>query len=121
MDTIALALIALVACLHAYFLVLECFLWTRPRTRKAFGLSEEFAQSTKVMALNQGVYNGFLAAGLVWTMLATDERRFSLGFFFLSCVIVAGVVGGVTVHKRIFYAQATPAIAALLVLIFSRQ
>ncbi len=119
MNTVAVSLVALVACLHAYFMVMECFLWTRPRTRKTFGLSEEFVRMTKAMAFNQGLYNGFLAAGLVWALFA-GEQRFPVGLFFLSCVVIAGIVGGVTVHKRIFFAQAVPAIAALLALVFGR-
>ena len=111
MTILAGAALALVALLHAYFLVLEMFLWERPAGRKAFGTTAEFAAATKTLAANQGLYNGFLAAGLLWGLVAgaTPVR-----VFFLACVIVAGVYGGVTVKPRILWVQALPAALALV-------
>jgi putative membrane protein len=115
MSTLALSLIALVALLHLYFLVLEMFLWTRPLGRKVFRMSPEKAEMTKVLAANQGLYNGFLVAGLVWSILA---QRVDVATFFLACVTVAGAFGAATVSKRIFYVQALPAIVALAMIWF---
>lgn len=104
---------ALVALEHAYILVLEMFLWTHPRTRKIFGISAELAAMTRALAANQGLYNGFLAAGLAYG-LVTGQREFLL--FFLGCVVVAGVFGGLTAKPRIALVQAGPAaLAAVLV------
>ena len=99
---------ALVALLHAYFLVLEMFLWTKPTGRKAFGLSAEQAESTKVMAANQGLYNGFLAAGLLWGIYLGAAGT-SVKLFFLSCVLIAGIFGAATVSRKIFFVQGLPA------------
>jgi putative membrane protein len=110
MSTIALALILLVALLHLYFLVLEMFLWTRPLGLKTFRNTPEKAQATRVLAANQGLYNGFLAAGLLYAA-ATGSREFAL--FFLACVAVAGAYGAWSVNKRIFFVQAVPALLAL--------
>ena len=115
MSMLVLLLIALVALLHAYFLVLEMFLWTRPLGMKVFRLTREKAESTKVLAANQGLYNGFLAAGLVWSIIG--ERR-DVATFFLGCVVIAGVYGAATVNKRIFFVQAVPALLALVALWF---
>lgn len=115
MSVVTLLLIALVALLHAYFLVLEMFLWTRPLGMKVFRLSREKAESTKVLAANQGLYNGFLAAGLVWSIIG--ERR-DVATFFLACVVIAGVYGAATVNKRIFFVQAVPALLGLAALWF---
>jgi putative membrane protein len=110
-------LIALVALLHIYFLVLEMFLWDTPFGRKAFTLTAEFSAASKALAANQGLYNGFLAAGLLWS-ICPGTLGVSLKLFFLGCVIVAGVYGAVTVSKKIFFVQAVPAIlAAILVLL----
>ena len=115
--TIVTALaILVVALLHAYFLVLEMFLWTRPTGRRVFGLTPEFAEASKTLAANQGLYNGFLAVGLVWAAVAglmNATGHFGVQLFFLSCVIVAGVYGGATVNKRILIVQAIPALIAL--------
>jgi putative membrane protein len=119
MTIIAKVLIALVALEHLYFLVLEMFLWTTPRTRAAFGMSAEQAEQTKVLAANQGLYNGFLAAGLAWSLLAPSADARPLALFFLGCVLVAGVYGGFTANRRIWLVQALPAAVALLVIIFS--
>jgi putative membrane protein len=101
---------ALVALLHLYFLVLEMFLWTKPFGMRAFGLTPEFAAASRVLAANQGLYNGFLAAGLAWGAFLGSG---AISAFFLGCVIVAGVFGAVTVSRRIFWAQAFPGIVAL--------
>ncbi|MDR0183021.1 DUF1304 domain-containing protein [Lysobacter arvi] len=115
MSVVTLSLIALVALLHAYFLVLEMFLWTRPLGMKVFRLTRDKAESTRVLAANQGLYNGFLAAGLVWSILG--ERR-DVATFFLACVIVAGAYGAATVSRRIFLVQSMPALLALAALWF---
>src|SRR3954463_11307505 len=101
MSLAAKILIALIALEHLYFLVLEMFLWTTPRTRAAFGMSAEQAEQTKVLAGNQGLYNGFLAAGLIWSLL-TAAFAMQLALFFLACVLVAGIYGGFTANKRIW-------------------
>lgn len=110
MPDLAIALIVLVVLLHLFFLVLEMFLWTRPYGRKVFRQSREAAEQSKVLAANQGLYNGFLAAGLVWAA-ATAQRDVAL--FFLGCVVVAGLYGAATVNRRIFYVQAVPALLAI--------
>ncbi|CAN5461423.1 DUF1304 domain-containing protein [soil metagenome] len=113
MRVVADVLVALVALLHAYFLVLEMFLWTKPQGRKAFGLEREFAEQTKALAANQGLCNGFLVAGLVWGLLARGDLRTPVLVFFLLCVVVAGVFGAATVSRRILLVQALPAVLAL--------
>ncbi|MBG9390030.1 DUF1304 domain-containing protein [Caenimonas aquaedulcis] len=109
---IALVLIALVALLHLYFLVLEMFLWTKPTGRRIFNTTPEFAEASKTLAANQGLYNGFLAAGLVFGLLLGANGGPVL-IFFLACVVVAGIYGAATVNKRIFFVQALPALLAL--------
>lgn len=110
--------IALVALLHVYFLVLEMFLWDKPLGLKTFRQSPEKAAASKVLAANQGLYNGFLAAGLVWSLLLGDEGR-SIALFFLHCVLIAGVFGAATVSKRILYVQALPAAIGIALVLFS--
>lgn len=110
MSLIAQLLTALVALLHAYFLVLEMFLWTKPLGLKVFTQSREKAEQSKVLAANQGLYNGFLAAGLVYG-LVTGSREFCL--FFLACVAIAGVYGAATVSRKILFVQALPALLAI--------
>jgi putative membrane protein len=109
-SIVAGVLVGLVAALHLYFLVLEMFLWTTPTGRRVFALDADFAERSKALAANQGLYNGFLAAGLVWGLVSghTDIR-----VFFLVCVVVAGVYGAATVTKRILLVQAVPAVLAL--------
>lgn len=111
-------LIALIAALHLYILVLEMALWTTPHGRRAFGTTPEFAQATRVLAANQGLYNGFLAAGLVWALI---EGPLAAGqapaIFFLTCILIAGVYGGLTASRRIFAIQAAPAAFALAALV----
>ena len=110
MATVAMVLVVLVALLHLYFLVLEMFLWTRPLGLKTFRNTPEKAEVTRVLAANQGLYNGFLAAGLLYAAI-TGSREFAL--FFLACVVVAGLYGAYSVNKRIFFVQALPAVLAL--------
>jgi len=110
MSAVAQGLLVLVAALHLYFLVLEMFLWTRPLGLKTFRNTPEKAEATRVLAANQGLYNGFLAAGLLYAV-ATGSREFAV--FFLACVVVAGVYGAWSVNKRIFFVQAVPALLAL--------
>jgi putative membrane protein len=114
MHTAINAAIVVVALLHLYFLVLEMFFWTRPLGLRTFRLTPEFAQQSKGLAANQGLYNGFLAAGLLWAAAEGGWEGFYLKLFFLSCVIVAGIFGAVTVNRRIFVIQALPALIALV-------
>ena len=117
MIWIANILVALVALLHGYFLVLEMFLWTRPLGLKTFRNTPEKAADSAVLAANQGLYNGFLAAGLVWGLVqGAPGFALEIKTFFLLCVIVAGVYGAVTVSRRILYVQAAPAAIALILL-----
>jgi len=113
MSVAATVDIAIIALLHVYFLVLEMFLWTKPAGRRAFGLSAEFAQQSKALAANQGLYNGFLAAGLIWG-LSLGVAGFGVKTFFLACVLVAGIFGGFTASRKILWIQALPALMALL-------
>lgn len=107
-------LTGLVAALHVYFLVVEMFLWTKPYGRRVFKLTVEKAEATKTLAANQGLYNGFLAAGLVWGVVAgPGEWGHALKVFFLGCVIVAGIFGAATVGRKILWVQAMPAALAL--------
>jgi putative membrane protein len=108
---VAIVLVALVALLHFYFLVLEMFLWTKPTGLKVFRNTPEFAQASKVLAANQGLYNGFLAAGLVWGLWLQDR---GICLFFLGCVVIAGLYGAATVKRSILYVQAVPAILAAI-------
>lgn len=117
MGLIANLLVALVAALHIYFLVLEMFLWTRPLGLRTFRNSIEKARDTAVLAANQGLYNGFLAAGLIWGLVhGVPGVAFQIKTFFLLCVMVAGVYGAATVSLRILYVQAAPAAIALVLL-----
>ena len=120
MKKAAAALVAFVAIEHLYILVLEMFLWTRPAGMRAFGLTPEFAEQTAVLAANQGLYNGFLAAGLIFSLLQ-KEHGISLRIFFLGCVIVAGVFGAITAKPSILYVQAAPALIALIVTLLANR
>jgi putative membrane protein len=112
MQTAAILVTSLVALLHGYFLVVEMFLWTKPYGRRVFGLTEERARATKVLAANQGLYNGFLAVGLIWGVtLGVDG--YAIRVFFLGCVIIAGIFGAATVSRKILFVQALPAAIAL--------
>ncbi len=110
--------IGLVALIHVYILVLEMFLWTKPAGLRAFGQTQAAANASRVLAANQGLYNGFLAAGLVWSLtLGADGSR--VAAFFLTCVIVAGVYGALTASRNILYIQALPAALALAAVLFT--
>ena len=108
-------LVALVALLHVYILVLEMFLWTKPQGLRTFRNTPEKAEITRVLAANQGLYNGFLAAGLFWGLFTA---QWNVVVFFLSCVIVAALYGAYSVNKRIFFVQGVPAIAALAAVLY---
>jgi putative membrane protein len=117
---VADVLVGLVALIHVYILVLEMFLWTAPRTRAAFGLTAEFAEESKPLAANQGLYNGFLALALVWGLVATDPTGFQLTLYGLVCVIVAGLYGAATATKRILFVQVVPGVLALAAVLLAR-
>jgi putative membrane protein len=119
MAIAAFVLIALVALLHVYFMILEMFLWDKPAGLKAFGNTQQAATATKVLAANQGLYNGFLAAGLV-VGLVMGDAGFSFKLFFLICVLIAGLYGAATASKKILYVQALPAALALVALWLSK-
>jgi putative membrane protein len=108
-------MVGLVALLHLYFLVLEMFLWDKPRGLRTFGMTPEHAAASKTLAANQGLYNGFLAAGLIWGIFAGDPIK----IFFLGCVIVAGAFGAATVNLKILWVQAVPAAIALALVLIS--
>ena len=115
MDTISKILVALVGLEHVYILVLEMFLWTTPRALRAFGTTKEFAEASKALAANQGLYNGFLAAGLFWGVIHSDPlvgRQIQI--FFLACVLIAAVYGGLTAKRSILVIQGLPALIALI-------
>src|SRR5512143_1205764 len=118
MSTLATILIALVALLHAYFLVLEMFLWDKPAGLKAFGQTPESAAASKVLAANQGLYNGFLAAGLVWGLVLGGAGT-PVKVFFLACVLVAGLYGAATASRKILFVQALPAAIGLVLIALS--
>ena len=112
MKIIFIILATIVAIEHIYFLILEMFYWTKPKGRKAFGLSQEQAESSKVLAANQGLYNGFLAAGIIWGLLTS---QYHVVVFFLICVIVAGIYGSYSTKKiKLFYFQGVPALLAMV-------
>ncbi|MFS4483912.1 DUF1304 domain-containing protein [Hyunsoonleella sp. 2307UL5-6] len=118
MSTITIVFIGIVAVEHFYFLILEMFFWTTPKGIKAFGLkSKEFAEDTKVLAANQGLYNGFLAAGLVFSIYT---KTTNIAIFFLICVTIAGIYGSYSTKQiKLFYVQAVPAITTLIILLFT--
>lgn len=138
MKTVALLSVAFVAFLHLYFLVLEVFLWNKPYGRRVFGLTPEFAAASQKLAMNQGLYNGFLAAGLLWGLLRGGDllggRIGGIGgvggfgasgdagvvLFFLGCVVVAGVFGALTANRKILYVQALPGAVAFALVWFTR-
>lgn len=118
MSTAANIVVGLIALLHIYILVLEMFLWETTRAMKAFGTTPATAATTKVLAANQGLYNGFLAAGLLWGLYLGPDG-FSIKVFFLLCVFVAGVYGAATANKRILFIQVIPATIGLVLLYLS--
>lgn len=113
MTLLATLLTGLVALLHLYFLVLEMFLWTKPAGRRVFKTTPEFAEASRVLAANQGLYNGFLAAGLLWSLWLGVPGN-SIRYFFLGCVVAAGTFGAATVGRKILFVQAFPAALAVL-------
>lgn len=117
MATAASIVIAIIALLHLWFLVLEMFLWTRPPGRRAFGLTVEFAEQSRVLAANQGLYNGFLAAGLAWGLWLGGPEGLHVKTFFLGCVLVAGLYGGLTATRKVLWIQAAPAVLGLALLL----
>src|SRR5258707_5111659 len=119
MILVANVVVALVALIHLYFLVLEMFLWDTPKGRRTFGLTPEFSAASKTLAANQGLYNGFLAAGLVWG-LTLGAGGLGVKVFFLACVVVAGVFGALTASRKILGVQALPCAVALAMLALSR-
>ena len=112
-NAVANVLVGIVAAIHAYILVLEMFLWRTPRGMKAFGTEPGFAAASATLAANQGLYNGFLAAGLVWGLIAGGSVGFQAKLFFLVCVMVAGIYGSITVNLRILAVQTLPAAIAI--------
>ena len=120
MQVTASVLIGLVAVLHLYFLVLEMFLWQRRPGLELSGFDPDLARATAPLAANQGLYNGFLAAGLIWSLIAADPTAFQFQVFFLGCVIVAGLYGAATANRRILLAQALPGVIALVAVLLAR-
>ena len=116
MQLIANIVVALVALIHMYILVLEMFLWDKPAGLRAFGQTQEAARASKVLAANQGLYNGFLAAGLVWGLILGTEGL-GVEVFFLSCVLIAGLYGAATASRKILFVQALPAAVGLALLL----
>ncbi len=121
MTLVAQILVGIVAALHLGFLVLEMFLWNTPRGRATFGTTPGFATASATLAANQGLHNGFLSAGLVWSLIAADPVGFQAKVFLLICVIIAGLYGAKTVSSRILFIQAVPAALALAAVLFSRS
>ena len=120
MAILASVLVALVALIHIYIVLLEMVWWTSPRGQKAFGLTPEFAEQTKVLAANQGLYNGFLAAGLIWGLVHPDRViAWQVTMFFLACVAIAGIFGAMTSSRKILFIQTLPAVLAILAIIFA--
>ena len=118
MTVLANVIVGFVALLHAYFLVLEMFLWDKPAGLRAFGQTLEMARASKVLAANQGLYNGFLAAGLVWGLLLGPAGT-AVKLFFLGCVLVAGIFGGMTASPKIFLIQGVPAAIGIALVLWS--
>lgn len=117
MSTLTIIAISIVIVLHILFLILEMFLWNTPYGRKTFALSEDYAKQSATLAANQGLYNGFLAAGLLWGLMSTGG--YDALIFFLCCIIIAGIYGGITANRSILWLQALPAAIAISLLIFN--
>ena len=117
MSILTTVAISIVIILHVLFLVLEMFLWNTPFGRKTFGLTEEYARQSAALAANQGLYNGFLAAGLLWGLVSTDGYETLV--FFLSCIIIAGIYGALTAKRSILFLQALPATIAMALLMLN--
>ena len=120
MAVVANVLVMTVAAIHVYILVLEMFLWRTERGRRAFGTDQAFADQSATLAANQGLYNGILAAGLVWGVLAPDPVGFQVKLFFLAAVAIAGLYGAATVSRRILFVQTVPAVIALVAVLIAR-
>lgn len=118
MTTAANIVIAVIAVLHLGFLVLEMFLWNHPVGRKMFGMTKEVSESSATLAANQGLYNAFLAAGLIWGLVS---GQFSVKVFFLSCILIAGIFGGLMAKRSILYIQALPALLGLILIYLSNM
>ncbi|MBE1159130.1 DUF1304 domain-containing protein [Dyella acidiphila] len=113
MSILVNIVVAVIALMHVWFLVLEMFLWDKPTGRRAFGLTPEFATQSKVLAANQGLYNGFLAAGLIWGILLGGPEGTHVKLFFLACVLIAGLYGGFTATRKVLWIQGLPAAIGL--------
>lgn len=118
-EIFAVGFVVLTALLHVYILVLEMFRWRTPRARAIFGTTPELAEATATLAANQGLYNGFLAAGLVWSLIAGGSLGHAVALFFMSCVLVAGLYGGLTASRRILLVQAAPAAVGIVFLLLA--
>src|SRR5258708_24803498 len=112
-------MVAVVAALHIVFFILESFCWTTPLGKRVFGLTPELAEGSKALAMNQGLYNAFLAAGLIWGLVLKGECAFGIKVFFLSCVVIAGIVGGLTAKRSILVVQGLPGLIAFLLVVFA--
>ena len=121
MGAASSVLVGVVAALHVYFLVLEMFLWTTPFGQRTFARSADEQLQTKALAAHQGLYNGFLAAGLAWSLIAAEPTAYALKLFFLVCVVVAGLYGAATASKKILFVQAIPAALAVVVTILAHR
>ena len=119
MSILANIVVAIIALMHVWFLILEMFLWDKPAGRRAFGLTAEFATQSKVLAANQGLYNGFLAAGLLWGLLLGGVEGMHVKLFFLACVLVAGLYGGFTATRKVLWIQGLPAAIGLVLVLLS--
>lgn len=119
-DALTMVAVAIVACLHLAFFVLEAFFWTKPLGRRIFGLSAELANGSASLALNQGLYNAFIAAGLFWSLFPIG-CAFAIRVFFLVCVVIAGIVGGLTAKRSILLIQALPGVIALLLAVLGHH
>jgi len=118
-DLVANLLVAVVVAIHVYIVILEMFLWRTPRGMRSFGTDQAFADRSAALAANQGLYNAFLVAGLVWGLIAADPVGFQVTLFFLGCVIAAGLYGAATVSRRILVVQAVPAAIALVAVLIA--
>jgi putative membrane protein len=121
MPTLAAVLVLVVVAIHVYIVVLEMFLWRTPRGMRAFGTDQSFADASAALAANQGLYNGFLVAGLIWGLVAGGTIGFEVKLFFLACVLVAGLYGAATVNRRILIVQALPSALALVAVLAAGQ
>jgi len=119
MSTLANIVVAIIALMHVWFLILEMVLWDKPSGRRAFGTSAEYATQTKVLAANQGLYNGFLAAGLFWGLVLGGAEGTHVKLFFLACVLVAGVYGGFSATRKVLWIQGLPAAIGIALVLAS--